>query len=144
MIAVDTNLLIYAHRPDSPWHAAAYRAVAKLAEAPGPWALPWPCLYEFFAIATHPRIFVPPSSVGEALEAMDGWLRSPSLTLLSESDSYWVALAELVRTARIRGPQIHDARIAALCLFHGVTELWSADRDFSRFPALKVVNPLVQ
>jgi predicted nucleic acid-binding protein len=38
---------------------------------------------------------------------------------------------------------VHDARIAALCLQHGVRELWSADRDFNRFPALRTRNPLV-
>lgn len=143
MIAVDSNLLIYAHRSDSPWHSVADNAIAKLTEGHAAWAIPWPCLHEFLAIVTHSRIYVPATPVATALETIDYWLQSPNLILLSETGAYWDVLAELVRAARIQGPQIHDARIAALCLLHGVTELWSADRDFSRFPALKVVNPLV-
>jgi predicted nucleic acid-binding protein len=46
-------------------------------------------------------------------------------------------------SGKIAGAQVHDARIVALCLQHGVKELWSADRDFGRFPILAVVNPLV-
>ena len=59
MIAVDTNLLVYAHREDSPWHDAAYARIAELAESRAPWAIPWPCLHEFLAIVTHPRIYAP-------------------------------------------------------------------------------------
>ena len=60
LIAVDTNLLVYAHREDSPWHDAAYRSLVGLAEGRTPWAIPWPCLHEFLAIVTHPRIYSPP------------------------------------------------------------------------------------
>jgi len=64
--------------------------------------------------------------------------------LLAESESHWSVLRSLLETGRIAGPQVHDARIAALCIQHGVRELWSADRDFGRFPSLTVVNPLVE
>ena len=142
MIALDTHLLVYAHREDSPFHHAAFARVAECAEARTAWAIPWPCLHEFFAIATHPRIYNPPTSVARALEQIDAWLESPSLVLLSESDQHWPTLRDLASKARIAGPAIHDARIAALCLQHGVRELWSADRDFGRFGKLRVVNPL--
>jgi uncharacterized protein len=56
VIAVDTNILVYAHRQDSPFHKAAFRRVAELAEGPATWAIPWPCVHEFLAIVTHPRI----------------------------------------------------------------------------------------
>jgi predicted nucleic acid-binding protein len=71
------------------------------------------------------------------------WLESPSLVLLSETGEHWDRLKPLLEAGRIAGPQVHDARVAALCLQHGVQELWSADRDFGRFPDLAVVNPLV-
>ena len=143
MIAVDTNLLVYAHREDSPWHALAREKVAALAEGPGPWALPWPCLHEFIAIVTHPRIYEPPTPLEETLDQVEAWLESPSLVLLSEGEGYWGELRELTKASRIAGPAIHDARVAALCLHHGVRELWTADRDFGRFPKLTVRNPLV-
>jgi hypothetical protein len=63
--------------------------------------------------------------------------------VLAEQDGYWPRLAELARGGRIAGPQVHNARIAALCRLHGVRELWTADRDFGRFPGLAVRNPLL-
>lgn len=98
---------------------------------------------EFLSIVTHPRIFTVPSTTSQATAQVDAWLESPSVVLLGEDGSYWSTLRELVRAAKIVGPRIHDARIAALCLRHGIQELWSADRDFGRFPALRVRNPLV-
>lgn len=143
MIAVDTNLLVYAHREDSHWHSSAYRIIKDLAESPRAWAIAWPCLHEFLAIATHPRIYAPPTPLPRALEQIDAWVESPTLHLLSESDRSWEAMRALFLTARVAGPLVHDARVAALCEQYGVTELWSADRDFSRFPSLRVRNPLV-
>ncbi len=143
MIAVDTNLLVYAHREDSGWHEVAYRTIEELAEARAPWAIPWPCLHEFLAIATHPRLYDPPSPVAAALDQVAAWLEAPNLVLLAETEGYWATLLEMVRDGRVTGAQVHDARVAALCLHHGVEELWSADRDFSRFPELRVRNPLI-
>lgn len=143
MIAVDTNLLVYAHREDAPFHARALACIESLANAPGPWAIPWPCVHEFFSIATHPRIYAPPTPFAQALDQIDAWLESPSLVLLGESDMHWRELRKLITEGHIAGPQVHDARIAALCLQHGVKKLWSADRDFSRFPQLVCINPLI-
>ena len=143
MIAVDTNLLLYAHREDSAFHAGATDAVEGLRHQPAPWAIPWPCLHEFIAIATHPGIYKPASSLEQALGFVDALLACPQLELLAESPGYFEKLRAIATAAKLRGPRIHDARIAALCLHHGVSELWSADRDFSRFPQLKVRNPLL-
>ena len=142
MIAVDSNLLVYSHREDSPWHESADARIAELAEGQAPWAIPWPCIHEFLAIVTHPRIYDPPTPLEKALSQVDAWMESPSLLLLSESEDYWLQLQSLLQSGKVCGPQVHDARIAALCSYHGVTELWTADRDFGRFPKLKVRNPL--
>ncbi len=143
MIAVDTNILVYAHRRDSPFYAAASARVAELAEGNAAWALPWPCVYEFVVTVTHPRIYVPSTSIESALDQVEAWLQSPSLTLLAEPDSYWPAWRKFLADSRTIGPRIHDAKIVALCIQHGVRELWTADRDFSRFGGLRVTNPLV-
>ncbi len=142
MIAVDSNLLVYSHREDSPWHESAYARIAELAEGQAPWAIPWPCIHEFLAIVTHPRIYDPPTPLKKAISQVDAWMESPSLLLLSESEDYWQQLQSLLQFGKVCGPQVHDARIAALCSYHGVAELWTADRDFGRFPKLKVRNPL--
>lgn len=144
MIAVDTNLLVYAHREDSSWHSLAAARIAELAEGPAPWAIPWPCLHEFLAIVTHPRIYSPPTPLGRALDQVDAWMESPSLVLLSEGEGYWPMLRTIVARGRITGPLVHDARVAALCLHHGVRELWTADRDFSRVQGLSTRNPLAE
>jgi toxin-antitoxin system PIN domain toxin len=143
LIAVDTNILVYAHREDSPFHAVAIERLAELAEGPATWAIPWPCLHEFLSIVTHPRIYVPPSPLTRALEQVDAWLGSPTLALLAESATHWSTLRALLVAGRVTGPRVHDGRVAALCRQHGVRELWSADRDFSRFAGLAVVNPLI-
>jgi toxin-antitoxin system PIN domain toxin len=144
VIAVDTNLLVYAHREDAAFHTEALARLTKLAEGAVAWAIPWPCLHEFYAIVTHPRIYAPPTPPARAIEQIEAWLESPSLALLSESPHHWSALKPLLASARVQGPLVHDARVAALCLQHGVKTLWTADRDFARFAALQSVNPLVE
>jgi toxin-antitoxin system PIN domain toxin len=143
LIAVDTNILLYAHREDASFHDVAAERIRELAEGPGQWGIPWPCVHEFFAIATHPRIFAPPTPSGKAIDQIEAWLESPTLTLLSESNTHWGELRDLLHASRISGPQVHDARVAALCIQHGVRVLWTADRDFSRFSKLTAVNPLI-
>jgi uncharacterized protein len=144
MIAVDTNLLVYAHREDSPWHEAAWSLLAGLAEGRALWAIPWPCIHEFLAIVTHPRIYAPPTPLSVALDQVEAWVESPSLVLLGEPEAYWPALRTIINAGMVTGPRVHDARVAALCIIHGVRELWTADRDFSRFPDLLVRNPLIR
>ncbi len=144
MIAVDTNLLVYAHREDSPFHSNAYSIIQTLAEGPAPWAIPWPCVYEFFSVVTHPRIYKPPTPFKKALEQIDAWLESPRIVLLSETLQMWPHLKEILELAHVSGPLVHDARIATLCIHHGISELWTADRDMSRFSKLTTRNPLVQ
>ncbi len=143
MIAVDTNILVHAHRRDSSWHEKAGERVRSLAESSSPWAIPWPCIHEFLAVVTHPRIFKPPSTLRQASEQVAVWLESPSLVNIGESADYWPVLRSALESGRVVGPRVHDARIAAICEQHGITELWSADRDFSRFGKLTVTNPLI-
>jgi uncharacterized protein len=142
VIAVDTNVLVAASRDDARGHELGRAAVAALAQAPDVWAVPWPCVHEFLAIVTDPRIFDPPTSLDRALDQVDSWVESPSLVVLSETINYWPQLRTVLAASDVIGPRVHDARIAALCLVHGVDELWTEDRDFSRFPSLKTRNPL--
>jgi hypothetical protein len=144
MIAIDTHLLVFAHRGNAPLHEAALAALRPVLEGTSAWALPWPCVHEFISISTHPGIYQPASTLSEALGFLEQLFGSPQLHLLAESPGYYETLRELALAAKLSGPRIHDARIAALCLHHGVRELWTADRDFSRFPKLKTRNPLVK
>ncbi len=142
MIAVDTNVLVYAHRKEAAEHATAYARVRALAEGTEPWAIPWPCVYEFFSIATSPRIWKDAASTPEqAWAQLEAWFASPTLRLLHETDDFAQVLASFAARGRVRGPVIHDARVAAICVAHGVRVLLSRDRDFALFPELEVENP---
>ena len=143
MIALDTNLLVYAHRRDHELHESAVDAVRTTAERPETWSIPWPCVHEFLAIVTHPRIFDPPTSLAESFAQLEAWFESPTLVLLAERPDHWTHLRSLLSGGQVTGGRVHDARVAALCLAHGVSELWTADRDFGRFPMLRTRNPLV-
>ncbi|MCY3816517.1 MAG: PIN domain-containing protein [Gammaproteobacteria bacterium] len=142
MIATDTNILVYAHRADSQWHDRAKSRIEDLAHGRISWGLPWPCIHEFVAVATHPRIYDPASTLSQAIDQVGAWLESPAAVLLGETGEHWQVLTELLQEGRVTGSLVHDARVAAICIAHGVTELWTADRDFSRFPGLAVRNPL--
>ena len=142
MIAVDTNLLVYAHRPEMPFHERSRQVLTKAVAASEPVCIPWPCAHEFLAVVSNPRIFRDPTPMDVALDAVKRLLASLSGGFLAEGVGYLDALERIARPALVQGALVHDARVAALCLFHGVRVLWSADRDFSRFPELTVVNPL--
>ena len=143
MIAVDTNILVYAHRRDSEFNRAAAHAMRGLADEGQTWGIPWPCVGEFYSVATGPRFYDPASTVTQALEQLDIWLEAPTVVLLGETAGTWLLLRNLLATASAVGPRVHDARIAAICVAHGVRELWTADRDYGRFPSLRTRNPLV-
>jgi uncharacterized protein len=142
MIAVDTNVLVYAHRREAREHRAAMEVVAGLAEGGDRWAIPWPCVYEFFSVVTNPRIWKDTASnPEEASRQLDAWLTSPSLVLLCETNEFWTIFGSFTIRPRVRGPIVHDARIAALCIAHGIDALLTRDRDFSLFSELTVRDP---
>lgn len=142
MIAIDTNLLVYAHRPEMPFHERAREVLTAAAGGTEPVSVPWPCAHEFLAVVSNPRIFREPTPMDVALDAVRRLLDSLGGGFLAEGEGYLRTLERIVRPALLQGAIVHDARIAAICLYHGVRVLWSADRDFSRFPDLTVANPL--
>jgi hypothetical protein len=141
MQAIDTNILIHAEVESSPRHRSALDILHRLAEGALPWAIPWPCVYEFLRVVTHPRVFHPPVPLNIALEDLKQVLASPSLFLLAETGRHASVLEQVLRQAGATGNLIHDAHIVALCLEHGVSELITGDRDLSRFEGLKIINP---
>ncbi len=143
MIAIDTNLLVYSHRPEMPFHERTREVLNDAIGGAEPVCVPWPCVHEFLGVVSNPRIFKDPTPMDMALEVIGHFFENATGGFLAEGDGYLATLERVARPARLQGAVVHDARIAALCLYHGVRVLWSADRDFSRFPNLAVVNPLV-
>jgi uncharacterized protein len=141
LIAIDTNILVYARRRELALHERSLELLGTLAHGERPWAIPWPCVYEFLRVVTHPRLFDPPTDLDVALEDLESLLDSPSLVLLGEGPAHPSHLRRMVCDGRVVGNLVHDAHIAALVVEHGATELWTADRDFARFPGLRTRNP---
>jgi toxin-antitoxin system PIN domain toxin len=142
VLAVDTNVLVYAHRREAAEHDVARELMQTLASESAAWSIPWPCAYEFFSVVTNPRIWKDSASTPkQAWAQLEAWLAAPAVRLLAENSGFVETLGRLVQRPRVRGPVVHDARIAALCLAHGVDKLLSRDRDFALFPELKVENP---
>jgi toxin-antitoxin system PIN domain toxin len=139
MIAVDTNVLVYAHRSDTPHHERAVAWLRHLAEGAVPWAVPVFCIGEFVRITTHRRVFDPPSTVAQALAAVDALLDSPSVRLLSPTPLHWPLLRAAIVAGGTHGNLVFDAQIAAVCREHGVDRILTEDRDFGRFPFLNTV-----
>lgn len=138
MIAVDTNILVYAHREELPRHADALAALTALAEGAQPWGIPIFCLGEFIRVITHARLFHPPYSSREACEAMNRLLESPSLRVLYPGPSYLTFLSDAVRQGNAVGNLVFDAQIVAVCRESGVSGLLTEDRDFARFPRFPI------
>jgi toxin-antitoxin system PIN domain toxin len=141
VIAVDTNVLVFADRSELPKHRAALTALRRLAEGSEAWALPVFCIGEFVRVVSHPRLFDRPTPASEAVDAVAALLESPSVRLLSPGARYWPIFAELVRDGNVSGNLVFDAQIAAVCLEHGARTLLTDDRDFARFPKV-TVQPL--
>lgn len=145
MIAIDTNVLVYAHRREAREHAVASRKLSELAASSEPWAIPWPCVYEFFSVVTNRRIWKDAASTpAQAWQQLEAWFASPSLQLLSETEDFPSVLAPLLTRPRVTGAIVHDARIVGLCLAHGVDTLLTRDRDFSIFHELATCNPFIE
>jgi toxin-antitoxin system PIN domain toxin len=143
VIALDTNILLYARREEAPFHKEATKLLKDLAEGGEHWALPWPCIYEFLRVVTHPCVFDPPTRLEAALDDLDSLLDSPSLVLLGEGPRHVTHLLRLAKAGQAIGNLAHDAHIAALVIEHGVSELLTVDRDFARFPGVRARNPFV-
>lgn len=144
MIAVDTNVLVYAHREETPHHEQAVKWLRVLAENTKPWGLPVFCLGEFVRVVTHPKVFDPPSSLEKAFAAVEALLQSPSARVLYPGVDFPGLFADSTHRADARGNLVFDAQIVAVCREHGISELLTLDRDFARFADIdtrSVVDP---
>lgn len=140
MIAVDTNVLIYAHRGEVPLHAVALAKLRSVAEDGLPWALPVFCIGEFVRVVTHARVFSPPTELEVAFDFLERLLASPGARLLVPSASFASVFGKTCRQAGARGNLAFDAQIVALCREQGVDRILTEDRDFARFPEIEALR----
>ena len=142
MIAVDTNVLIYAHWCETRMGEAAHALMTELVEGDRVWPIPWPCCYEFLSLATNRRIWkdhaTPPAHAWGQFQA---WTASPSSRMIDETGDFEEVLGRFIQRPHVVGGVLHDSRIAALCVAHGAEELLTRDRDFFLFPELRTRDP---
>ena len=143
MILVDANLLLYAYLSKSEHHVAARAWWERTLSNPLPVRLAWMTILAFLRISTDLRLSGRPFRMEEASVIVDGWFRQPNVDILTPGERHWEILRGLLKTAQVRGALTIDAHLAALALEHGVT-LCTCDRDFTRFPDLRVVNPIAR
>ncbi len=142
MIAIDTNILVYAATRTLPQHARASAAITGLVETTSRFAVPWPCVHEFLSSVTNARRMTQPMPMSAAMASIQALAALRHCAFIGEGFEHLPILETLLESPYVSGPRVHDARIAAICMAHGVTELWTADRDFSYFPRLRTRNPL--
>ncbi len=139
--SVDANLLLYASDRSSPWHGPAREFLASCAVRPEMFCLAWPTLMSYLRIATHPGIFAAPLAPAEAAGNVERLLALPRVRVIAEREGFWQAYRTVSADTPVRGNLVPDAHLAALLLLHGVTTLFTRDRDFLKFPAIAVRDP---
>ncbi len=143
MIALDTNLLIYAHRSGAPESERARRAIARASADPRGWGISLASLAEFWAVVTHdPLVSGPPSTAGEARRFLSALLDEAGGRLWMPQEAFSDRLVEIADEMGIRGPRIYDLQIALTAFDNGATEMWTHDQAFVPFPGLRVFDPL--
>ena len=142
MIAIDTNLLVYAHRSACPEHRAAQAAVERASAAPHGWCIPLPCLFEFWSVVTHPSAAGGASPPSLALRFIEALVVSAGAQVLRPGDAFFERCLRAAVSMKVAGPRVFDLQIGLLCLEAGATELWTHDAAFVALPGLKVRDPL--
>lgn len=141
MILVDANILLYAYHVRAPQHEASRAWLESVLSGSRFVRFAWVSVWAFLRISTNPRAFELPLSPAEAVAAVSSWLEQPVAGILEPGERHMEVLTRLIADGQASGPLIMDAALAAIAIEHGAT-LYTADRDFARFPGLDWINPL--
>lgn len=142
MIAVDTNLLVYAHRSATPEHSGARQALERAAQSSLGWGFALPVLSEFWSVVTHPSAEGRPSTPGEASRFIRALLRTGRARLWTPGDGFPDRLMEIATRLNISGVRIFDLQIALMASEGGARELWTHDSRFVGVPGMEIHDPL--
>ena len=143
MLAVDTNVLVYAADAHSQFHADCRRWLDRQRSRTGAWYVSWPIVYEFLRVATHPRVFRTPWSLPLAWSFVRGLLAASRVTVLTATPQHDEVLEEIIGTApTFAGNILHDLHTVVLMREHGVRTIYTRDTDFHRFHGIEVLDPM--
>ncbi len=141
MILVDANIALYAYDATSPHHEAARVWFEDVLNGDEEVDFALTSLLAFIRISTNPAVFRRPLRASDAIGVVTGWLSRPNVRMAVPTERHWAILEETATGGQARGPLIMDAHLAALALERGAT-LATSDRDFARFPRLRLVDPV--
>lgn len=142
MIALDTNLLVYAHRAGVPEHRAARSAIERAAADPRGWGIALPCLAELWSVVTHPSASGRPSTPAEVERFVNRLVSDGEGVVFRPREGFEARLLHEARARGVKGPRVFDLQIALIAAEGGATELWSHDRAFLVTTGLRLVDPL--
>jgi uncharacterized protein len=138
---VDTDVLVYATHTGSPFHDRARGLVEHLVAGPSLAYLLWPAVLGYLRIVTHPTILASPLSSDEAMSNVEALLAPSHVRVAGEGGGFWPSFRDLAADVKPRGNLVPDAHLVALMLEHGVSTIWSHDRDFRKFRGITVKDP---
>lgn len=141
MILVDANVLLYAYNAGAPQHDKARAWLEAAFNGSEQVGLPWSSILAFLRIATHSSVFSSPLTGREARAIVCTWLDCPQVLLVGPGTGHWEHLERALETGKCQGSLVMDAHLAALTWEYGA-RLYTSDRDFSRFPGLRVSDPV--
>lgn len=139
--SVDVNLLLYASATASPFHERADEFLKQCRTGGDLFCLAWPTLMSYLRMVTHGAIVSPPLTPAAAMGNVESLVRLPHVRLLGEVEGFWEVYREATANLPTRGKLVPDAHLAALLRQHGVTVLYTNDRDFRKFDFLQVRDP---
>ncbi|MGH3664672.1 MAG: TA system VapC family ribonuclease toxin [Egibacteraceae bacterium] len=143
MIAIDANLLVYAHVTSYEQHEATREWLEEQLSILPRVGLPWPSLLAFVRLVTNPRLFSEPEPITDAWAQVESWLDAGSAWTPVPTPQHRQVLGSCVAHTTLRANDVPDAHLAALAIEHGL-KLATSDSGFGRFERLEWFNPLRQ
>jgi len=140
VILPDVNVLVYAFRRDTRDHERCRRWLEEKLAGGTVVGVSDMVLSSVVRIATHPRVFVKPSTLEEVFGFTDHLRSHTNVISVAPGRSHWSIFRHLCSTVRARGNLTADAYLAALAIESGA-EWITTDRDFARFPGLRWRSP---
>jgi uncharacterized protein len=141
MIVLDATLLLDAYDSRAKEHAGAQTWIEQTLSGGELVGIPWQTAYAFLRVVTNPKVPGERLSLAEAVKIVEEWEAQPNVRFLGPGEQHWKILRRMLLEGQAHGPMVTDAQLAALVIEHG-GELYSADRDFARFPGIQWRNPL--